>query len=149
MTPGIQFLDLEISGLDENRQNQVTWESASGVFLTETPVDTDGDGVYDEIDNCTLVANHDGRDTDGDGIGNACDADIAPPVNDCNVNFADLGEMKRTFFSVPVDDHWSESADLNGDRSVNFSDLAIMKSGFFSPPGPSGVPNACAGQDRR
>ncbi|MFK8016193.1 MAG: S8 family serine peptidase, partial [Gammaproteobacteria bacterium] len=33
-------------------------------------VDTDGDGVADSADNCTLIANADQRDTNGDGFGN-------------------------------------------------------------------------------
>src|SRR5215475_5652199 len=39
-------------------------------------VDTDGDGVDDARDNCPTVANGDQKDTDGDGIGDACDKDI-------------------------------------------------------------------------
>ena len=39
-------------------------------------VDTDGDGVEESRDNCPTVANPDQRDTDGDGIGDACDKDI-------------------------------------------------------------------------
>jgi len=35
--------------------------------------DTDGDTVPNESDNCPLVANTDQLDSDGDGIGNACD----------------------------------------------------------------------------
>ena len=35
--------------------------------------DTDGDGIYDEEDNCPSVYNPDQTDTDGDGIGDACD----------------------------------------------------------------------------
>jgi len=37
--------------------------------------DSDGDGVPDASDNCPLVANPDQVDFDGDGLGNACDAD--------------------------------------------------------------------------
>jgi hypothetical protein len=40
--------------------------------------DADGDGVPDEIDNCSLVPNADQIDTDGDGQGNACDPDSSP-----------------------------------------------------------------------
>ncbi len=36
--------------------------------------DADGDGVPDELDNCPQVANADQADSDGDTIGDACDA---------------------------------------------------------------------------
>ena len=114
--------------------------------------DTDRDSVGDACDSCVGIYNPrmgtlglraarpgerlTGRqlDADGDGFGNACDADL---TNDGIVNFADLTRLKATFFSP------DPLADLNGDGLVNFIDRAIMKKAFFTKPGPSGL--ACAG----
>ena len=42
-------------------------------FGAACPLDTDGDGIPDVIDNCPFTYNPDQRDSDGDGIGDACD----------------------------------------------------------------------------
>jgi hypothetical protein len=97
--------------------------------------DTDSDGVGQLCDNCTQIANPDQADADADGFGTVCDFDLD---GDCNVSFVDLGELKALFFSANAE------ADFDGDGTVNFVDLGLMKGGFFLPPGPSGVPNACA-----
>ncbi len=44
--------------------------SASDILIR---VDQDGDGVYDNDDNCPLTANASQDDSDGDGFGDACD----------------------------------------------------------------------------
>ncbi len=93
--------------------------------------DGDGDGVDDNLDNCTTATNSDQRDTNGDGYGNACDADLN---NDGEINFGDLAEMKAVFL-----DAGDLDADLNGDGSVNFGDLALLKSVFLGTPGPSAL----------
>jgi hypothetical protein len=97
--------------------------------------DTDCDGVRDGGDDCLFVDNGSQRDTDGDGIGNACDPDLD---QNCSVNFLDLGIFKSVFFTNDPD------ADFDGDGQVNFSDLGIMKKLFFHAPGPSGVTNICS-----
>ncbi len=95
--------------------------------LGNAVVDSDGDGVADDIDNCTLVENADQRDTDLDGFGNICDADLN---NDCVANVVDLGLLRTVFFTGDPD------ADFNGDGVVNVIDLGILRTLFFQAPGP-------------
>jgi hypothetical protein len=92
--------------------------------------DSDGDGIPDDRDNCINLFNPDQRDSDGDGFGNRCDADLN---NDGAVNMADLDLFRQRFGSSDPD------ADLNGDGVVNFADLAIFRSLFGQPPGPSAL----------
>ena len=83
--------------------------------------DTDHDGYADNVDNCVTLANPDQRDTNGNGLGNRCDADLN---NDGIVNALDLGIFKRRFGTHDAD------ADFNGDGIVNALDLGILKSLF-------------------
>ena len=80
-------------------------------------------------DNCPLVANPDQRDTDFDGYGNACDADLD---NDGFVNFAELARFRSRFGTSDPD------ADFDGNGFVNFADLARFRSMFGSEPGSAG-----------
>ena len=103
-------------------------------ILARGASDVDADGVPDATDNCTVVANAAQRDTDGDGIGNACDADLN---NDCTVNVVDLGIFRSEFFGPGPD------ADFNGDGVVNVIDLGLLRGLFFFAPGPSADASAC------
>ncbi len=98
-------------------------------------IDTDEDGVPNEIDNCTNIANADQRDTNLDGFGNACDPDLN---NDCVVNFLDIAAIGGLFL-----EEGDLDADLNGDQVVNFLDFSLVASDFLGAPGPSGLPNDC------
>jgi len=97
------------------------------VALTET--DTDRDGIPDSRDNCVAVPNADQRDSDGDGYGDACDADAN---NDGIVNSLDLALVKAAFGT-----RGPNRADLNGDGFINALDLAQVRNLFGTRPGPS------------
>ncbi|MFK8014262.1 MAG: hypothetical protein AB8G17_02315 [Gammaproteobacteria bacterium] len=90
-------------------------------------IDSDGDGVDDSVDNCSAVANADQVDSNGDGFGNLCDADLN---DDLIVNVSDLGLFRAVFFTADAD------ADFNVDGVVNVVDLGILRNAFFAPPGP-------------
>jgi len=86
-----------------------------------TATDTDGDGIPDSRDNCPTVPNPDQLDTDGDGLGNACDDD------DDNDGFTDEVE---TYLGTdhldacpdnPSDDAWP--LDINNDTWVRLGDV--------------------------
>ena len=101
------------------------------------PPDQDRDGTPDDVDNCILVPNgplipdaggFSQRDTDGDGFGNMCDADLSQTGF---VDFEDLTLFSDVFFSTDAD------ADFNGNGFVDFDDLTLFSAMFFQAPGPS------------
>ena len=55
------------------RAAMASWCAANAVPVAPpAPVDTDGDGVADNVDNCPRTVNPDQADTNGDGVGEAC-----------------------------------------------------------------------------
>ncbi|MFK8029353.1 MAG: proprotein convertase P-domain-containing protein [Gammaproteobacteria bacterium] len=98
--------------------------------LVDVVVDSDGDGVGDDVDNCTNVANASQLDSNGDGFGNACDADTN---NDCIINFLDVSAFTEVFNTMDADN------DFNGDGNVNFLDYVILTGQFTQVPGPSAL----------
>ncbi len=114
---------------------------AGAVYLLDVsdPLDSDGDGVLDDRDNCSAVANGDQRDSNGDGYGNRCDADLD---DSGRVTRDDLLTLIGRLFTDDAD------ADLDGDGQVTLSDFTLAREQLFRVPGPSG-PVRCMEQQSR
>ncbi|MAG34598.1 MAG: hypothetical protein CL908_27330 [Deltaproteobacteria bacterium] len=103
--------------------------------------DRDADGVPDSSDNCREEPNPTQRDSNGDGVGNRCDADVD---DDGRVETSwgriypldargDLEAIALTARNGPHNpDH-----DLDGDGRVDQRDLALAQLWLFRSPGPS------------
>ncbi|MFK8017277.1 MAG: DUF4215 domain-containing protein [Gammaproteobacteria bacterium] len=161
--PGEQ-IDINISGLDGEPEGYICFAFSSqfalyaqidniDVSFTDCIDDDDEDKLQGCFDNCSDVNNPDQTDSDGDGYGNACDADINRELitsrvpsgngNDCIVNTVDLGILRAAFFSTPETENWNPDADFNNDQTVNVGDLGILRSAFFGRPGPSADTSVC------
>jgi hypothetical protein len=97
--------------------------------------DADGDGVVDVVDNCAQVANPGQCDSDADGYGNHCDADLngngATNAQDTVIFRSQLGGAS----SGPA----YNAADLNCNGAVNAQDTTLFRQLLGRPPGPSGT----------
>ena len=111
------ILFLSFTGLLLNCENEAVGVSYS---------DTDGDGIYDAIDNCPSTANIDQVDSDNDGIGDVCD-DVNFTAQPCVNGFADIypcdgydliGYLSLEDLSIPS----SEIGGLSGNDSWGWTD---------------------------
>ncbi len=97
--------------------------------------DLDQDGVPNARDACLAEAEVAQRDSDADGIGDACDPDLD---GDGVVGTADRLAFYRVFGSHEGETRYDPRMDFDGDGGVGFSDLVSLESAFGAPPGPSG-----------
>jgi hypothetical protein len=98
------------------------------------PPDADGDGVPNDQDNCTAVANPGQADTDADDFGNACDCDFDQSdtcgIQDFNIFLPD--------FRTTSDG--GTGTDMDGNGVVGIDDFNLFLPGFEAgAPGPSGL----------
>jgi uncharacterized protein (TIGR03790 family) len=101
------------------------------------PADQDGDGVPDASDVCRDLPNPDQRDSDGDGYGNLCDADVD---GDGRVTTswgrADRpGDIERIAIAAQ-EFAYVPAYDLDGDGKVNIRDVSLAQITVFQRPGP-------------
>jgi hypothetical protein len=103
-----------------------------GSPVAAPPVDTDGDGVPDETDNCPTVSNPDQADSNGNGIGDACDApdtdgDGVPDETDnCpTVSNPDQADSNGNGIGDACDVQPC-IGDFNNSGAIDASDLAIL-----------------------
>ncbi len=118
------FLD----SVDFNDVYDMTDGMSSWLWETALCVDSDGDGVNDDLDNCPDGYNPSQTDSDMDGFGNVCDQDC-PNLDGLNpVNFIDYSELAGNWLVEGL----GRVGDLNGDLTVNFEDIAILASYWLS-----------------
>jgi hypothetical protein len=130
-------------GIDDDWDGGVDLADAdcsSETDLLEEP-DQDADLVPDSRDGCQTAANASQLDTDADGYGNACDADLS---NDGVVGGPDFGVFMAGMGSVEGNPDWDPDLDLTGDGAVGGPDFTVLQDYYGGNPGPSGL--TCAGQ---
>jgi len=103
--------------------------------------DDDADGVCAAVDNCLLVANGsaDARnqlDSDGDGFGDGCDADLN---GDGAVGLDDVATILRSLDATSGSALYDPAYDLDGNGWITEHDLHLVFQVLGTPPGPSGV----------
>jgi len=134
LTAGRQYA-LRVT-LGNSQADDFDWDYALAWHTIPEPwVDTDGDGVTDPNDNCTMVPNPEQCDSDGDGFGNRCDGDLN---NNGFTNAQDYVELLDRM-GEPSTAPGYNIADLNCNGWVNAQDYLLLRSLLGPPPGPSGL----------
>jgi len=91
-------------------------------------VDSDSDGVNDDLDNCPDDYNPSQADSDADGTGNACDLDC-PNLDGLNpVNFMDFSILAENWLRTGP----GLAGDLDMNEVVNANDLRILADYWLS-----------------
>jgi hypothetical protein len=101
--------------------------------------DTDGDGVENAFDNCTLKANSNQKDVDHDGCGDVCDGDFD---QNGSSGGSDFSIFKLGFGKTTGQPGYNAGADMDCNGAIGGSDFSLFKLEFTTTAGPSGITNA-------
>jgi hypothetical protein len=117
-TVGVEHRTGKFATQHSFNQGVLSNESALRFSLPKPIIDSDGDGVFDNLDNCVDHENPIQMDSDNDGVGNRCDADL----NNDGVLDSEDSSLLRTMM---VEQH--PAADLNEDGRFNGADIMVFR----------------------
>ncbi len=69
------LVTVRVEGEDGSGTIELFQMTETYIDFSPVVIDQDGDGIIDDLDNCSVVANHTQTDTDGDNLGDVCDND--------------------------------------------------------------------------
>ncbi len=121
--------DIDGDGFSNNEELSAgtkVWDKTSfpislgrGGASNDDIIDTDGDGIADEQDNCSSIYNKGQWDKDKDGIGNECDQDVDGD------GFANITEEKVGTNAWNENDKLNSHFDIDGDGIFDHLDNCI------------------------
>ncbi len=100
----------------------MTGGMSSWSWETAPCIDSDGDGINDDLDNCPGVFNADQQDANHDGIGDVCDSSFPSLYVMDRIDFHDFAVLAQAWGQRGTD----LAADLDNDGIVSMGDLALL-----------------------